>query len=112
MAFMRQRSRCGGGSGLMHHTQLKFAIAQGRITASGLGLAIILHSVPRVMLRDACTEGDKEQKRQGIAFVFIATAVVNQAEAINEAWKFHNLRPLHGISKVYRVAVTLYIADI
>lgn len=25
-------------------------------------LGIILHSVPRVMLKDACTEGDKEQK--------------------------------------------------
>lgn len=55
-------------------------------------LGIILHGVTRVMLRDACTEGDKEQKRQGIAFVFIATAVVNQAEAIDEAWKFHNLK--------------------
>ena len=92
MAFMHHRSRCGGGSGLMHHTQLKFAIAQGRITASGLGLGIILHGIPRVMLRDACTEGDKEQKRQGVAFIFIATAVVNQAEATDEAWKFHNLK--------------------
>lgn len=26
-------------------------------------LGIILHSVPRVMLKDACTEGDKEQKQ-------------------------------------------------
>ena len=25
-------------------------------------LGIILHGVPRFMLRDACTEGDKEQK--------------------------------------------------
>ena len=48
-------------------------------------LGIILHSVPRVMLRDACTEGDKEQKRQGVAFVFIATAVVNQTETTDEA---------------------------
>lgn len=55
-------------------------------------LGIILHSVPRVMLRDACTEGGKEQKRQGVAFVFIATAVVNQTEATDEAWKFHNLK--------------------
>ena len=55
-------------------------------------LGIILHGVPRVMLRDACTEGDKEQKRQGVAFVFIATAVVNQAKATDEAWKYHNLK--------------------
>ena len=55
-------------------------------------MGIILHGIPRVMLRDACTEGDKEQKRQGGAFVFIATAVVNQAEATDEAWKFHNLK--------------------
>ena len=48
-------------------------------------LGIILHSVPRVMLRDACTEDDKEQKRQGVAFVFIATAVVNQTETTDEA---------------------------
>jgi len=34
---------------------------------------------------DACTEGDKEQKRQGVAFVFIATAVVNQTETTDEA---------------------------
>ena len=26
-------------------------------------LGIILHGVPRVMLKDACTEGDKEQKQ-------------------------------------------------
>ena len=64
------------------------------------------------MLRDACTEGDKEQKRQGVAFVFIATAVVNQAEATDEAWRFHNLRPLHGISREYRVVVIPYITDI
>ena len=48
-------------------------------------LGIILHGVPRFMLRDACTEGDKEQKRQGVAFIFIATAVVNQTEATDEA---------------------------
>ena len=48
-------------------------------------LVIILHGVPRVMLRDACTEGDKEQKRQGVAFIFIATAVVNQTETTDEA---------------------------
>ena len=48
-------------------------------------LGIILHGVPRVMLKDACTEGDKEQKRQGVAFVFIATAVVNQTETTDEA---------------------------
>ena len=41
---------------------------------------------------DACTEGDKEQKRQGVAFVFIATAVVNQTETTDEAGKFHNLK--------------------
>ena len=34
---------------------------------------------------NACTEGDKEQKRQGVAFVFIATAVVNQTETTDEA---------------------------
>ena len=45
-----------------------------------------------VMLRDACTKGDKEQKRQGVAFIFIVTAVVNQAKATDEAWKFHNLK--------------------
>ena len=44
------------------------------------------------MLRDACTEDDKVQKRQGVAFIFIVTAVVNQAEATDEAWKFHNLK--------------------
>ena len=55
-------------------------------------LGIILHGVPRVMLRDACTEGDKEQKRQGVAFIFIATSVVNQTEATDEAWKSHNLK--------------------
>ena len=44
------------------------------------------------MLRDTCTEGDKEQKRQGVASIFIATVVVNQAEATEEAWKFHNLK--------------------
>jgi len=33
-------------------------------------LGIILYGVPRVMLRDTCTEGDKEQKRQGVAFIF------------------------------------------
>ena len=55
-------------------------------------LGIILHGVTRVMLRDACTEGDKEQKRQGVAFIFIATAVVNQTEATDEAWKSHNLK--------------------
>ena len=55
-------------------------------------LGIILHGVPRVMLRDACTEDSKEQKRRGVAFIFIATAVVNQAEATDEAWKFYNLK--------------------
>ena len=55
-------------------------------------LGIILHGVPRVMLRDACTKGDKEQKRKGVAFIFIATAVVNQAEATDEAGKFHHLK--------------------
>jgi len=44
------------------------------------------------MLRDTCTEGDKEQKRQGVAFVFIATVAVNQAEATDESWMFHNLK--------------------
>ena len=44
-----------------------------------------LHGVPRVMLRDACREDDKVQKRQGVAFIFIVTAVVNQAEATDEA---------------------------
>ena len=48
--------------------------------------------IPRVMLRDACIEGDKEQKRQGVVFIFIAMTVVNQAEATDEAWKFHNLK--------------------
>ena len=48
-------------------------------------LGIILHSVPRVTLRDTCIEGDKEQKRQGVAFIFIATEVVNQTEATDEA---------------------------
>lgn len=33
-------------------------------------LGIILHGVTRVMLRDACTEGDKKQKRQGVAFIY------------------------------------------
>lgn len=47
-------------------------------------LGIILHGVPRVMLRDACTEDDKEQKRQGVAFVFIATVVVNQTETTDK----------------------------
>lgn len=37
---------------------------------------------------DACTEGDKEQKRQGVAFVFIATAVVNQTEATERLGRF------------------------
>ena len=55
-------------------------------------LVIILHGVPRVMFRDTCTEGDKEQKRQGVAFIFIATAIVNQTEATDEAWKFYNLK--------------------
>ena len=55
-------------------------------------LSIILHGVTRIMLRDACTEGDKEQKRQGVAFIFIATAIVNQTEATDEAWKFYNLK--------------------
>ena len=40
---------------------------------------------PKNSYRDACTEGDKEQKRQGVAFVFIATAVVNQTETTDEA---------------------------
>ena len=48
-------------------------------------LGLILHGMPKVVLRDACIEGDKEQKRQGVAFIFIATAVVNQAEATDEA---------------------------
>ena len=47
---------------------------------------------PKHSYRDACTEGDKEQKRQGVAFVFIATAVVNQTETTDEAGKFHNLK--------------------
>ena len=55
-------------------------------------LGIILHGVTRVMLRDACTEDSKEQKRRGVAFIFIVTAVVNQAEATDEAWKSHNLK--------------------
>ena len=55
-------------------------------------LGIILHGVPRVMLRDTSTEGDQEQKRQGVAFVFIATVVVNQPETTDEAGKFHNLK--------------------
>ena len=42
------------------------------------------------MLRDACTEGDEEQKSQEVAFIFIATVVVNQAEATDEAWRFQN----------------------
>jgi hypothetical protein len=55
-------------------------------------LGIIPHGVPRVMLRDAYTEGDKEQKRQGVASIFIATVAVNQAEATDESWMFHNLK--------------------
>ena len=35
---------------------------------------------------------DKEQKRQGVTFIFIATAVVNQTEATDEAGKFYNLK--------------------
>ena len=53
-------------------------------------LGIIRQGVPRVMLRDACTEGNEEQKRQEVAFIFIATVVVNQAEATDEAWRFQN----------------------
>ena len=47
-------------------------------------LGIILYGVPRVMFRDTCTEGDKERKRQGVAFIFIATAIVNQTETTDE----------------------------
>ena len=53
------------------------------------------------MLRDAWVEGDREQKRQGLAFIFIATAVVNQAEAeaTDEAWKSHNLKDNNWCNK-------------
>lgn len=42
---------------------------------------------------------DKEQKRQGVTFIFIATAVVNQTEATDEAGKFYNLKDNNGWSK-------------
>ena len=78
---------CGGGG----HTQAPLRRAACPPPKTYLiCLGIIRQGVPRVMLRDACTEGNEEQKRQEVAFIFIATVVVNQAEATDEAWRFQN----------------------
>ena len=50
-----------------------------------MGLGIVLHSVPRVMLRDTCAEDDEQKKGQRVALIFVATVVLNQGEAFDEA---------------------------
>ena len=50
-----------------------------------MGLGIVLHGVPRVMLRDTCTEYDEKKKGQRVALIFVATVVLNQGEAFDEA---------------------------
>ena len=50
---------------------------------------IILHGVPRVMFRDTGTECDQKQEGQGITFVLVVTAVINQGETPDKAGQFH-----------------------
>ena len=78
---------CGGG-GILKLLSEELLVPPPKTYLICLG--IIRQGVPRVMLRDACTEGNEEQKRQEVAFIFIATVVVNQAEATDEAWRFQN----------------------
>ena len=52
--------------------------------AISVGLHIVLHGVPRVMLRDTCAEYDKQKKRQRVALIFVATMILNQSEAFDE----------------------------
>ncbi len=49
-----------------------------------VGLSIVLHGVPRVMLRDTCTEYNEQKKGQRVALIFVATVVLNQGEAFDE----------------------------
>ena len=50
-----------------------------------VGLCVVLHGVPRVMLRDTCAEEDEQKKGQRVALIFVATVVLNQGEAFDEA---------------------------
>ena len=50
-----------------------------------MGLCVVLHGVPRVMLRDTCAEYDEQKKGQRVALIFVATVVLNQGEAFDEA---------------------------
>ena len=50
-----------------------------------MGLSVVLHGVPRVMLRDTCAEYDEQKKGQRVALIFVATVVLNQGEAFDEA---------------------------
>lgn len=50
-----------------------------------MGLGIVLYGVPRVMLRDTCAEYDEQKKGQRVALIFVATVVLNQGEAFDEA---------------------------
>ena len=48
-----------------------------------------MHGVPRVMFRDTGTECDQKQEGQGITFVLVVTAVINQGETPDKAGQFH-----------------------
>ena len=50
-----------------------------------MGLSVVLHGVPRVMLRDTCAEYGGKKKGQRVALIFVATVVLNQGEAFDEA---------------------------
>ena len=54
-----------------------------------VGLCVVLHGVPRVMIRDTCTEYAEQKKGQRVALIFVATVVLNQGEVFNEAGQFH-----------------------
>ena len=49
-----------------------------------VGLCVVLHGVPRVMLRDTCAEYDEQKKGQRVALIFVATVVLDQGEAFDE----------------------------
>ncbi len=55
-------------------------------------LGLVVLGAPRVVLGNAGTEGNEKKEGQRVALVLIATAVIDQADAADEARKFHNLK--------------------
>lgn len=48
-----------------------------------------MHGVPRVMFRDTAQNAIRKQEGQGITFVLVVTAVINQGETPDKAGQFH-----------------------